>query len=60
MVANAFPTRLSHRPTNMVRKSNYVLGFFACMYVCTPLVGLVPVEVVRKYFVPWNWSNREL
>lgn len=35
-------------------------GTFAFMYVCVPLVCLVPVEVRRGHQTFWNWSYRQL
>jgi hypothetical protein len=34
----------------------YVYRYFACMYVCVPLVCLVPSESRRGHQMLWNWS----
>lgn len=35
-----------------------VYGWLAFINVCVPIVGLVPVETRRGYWIPWNWSYR--
>jgi hypothetical protein len=40
---------------------NFILNvFFAYMCFCTPHVCLVPMEVGKKDWRPWNWSYRQL
>lgn len=38
----------------------YVYNYFACMYVCVPVLCLVPIEVKRGQCVPWNCTYRQL
>lgn len=37
---------------------SYVYERFPCLGVCVTLVCLVPTEVRRVFYNPWNWSYR--
>jgi hypothetical protein len=38
----------------------YICIYFVCMYVYMSYVYLVPVEARKGYWIPRNWSHRQL
>lgn len=59
LLATSFSKHLKPETTLFFLKT-YTFKCFACIYVCTPQVCLVPIEIRRGHRIPWDKSYRQL